>query len=103
MKYFKIFYGYGDKDYYSVEENELAIAMRAQMTQRVAVFRTATLAGRSILRIEPDFDKVEKDYNPRGEDPLPKKIEQDHYDFMRETDQQVALQIGGRTDNKMLE
>ena len=79
MMYFKIYSGYDDKNPISIDETELNKAIYAQTTGKVALLKNGTIAGSSISKILPDFDKVEKIYNPRGEDLLPKGVKEAHH------------------------
>lgn len=75
---FKLQKGYGD-DFISIDETELIQAIHAQVTGKVGAFKNGTVSGNHIISITPDFDKVDKIYNPSGPDRIPKEVEQAHF------------------------
>lgn len=79
MRYFKILSGFNDKEPISIDETELETAIRAQITGKIAVLKQGTIAGNSISKILPDFDKAKKIYNPAGEDYLPPSEKEAHH------------------------
>lgn len=80
MKYYKIFTQINDPHPISIDETELAKAIHGQLTGNPVVLKTASVSGSMIKnsKILPDFDRVEKIYNPNGPDRLPSGVREAH-------------------------
>lgn len=80
MKYFTLVSQFNDPHPITIDETELVKAIYGQLTGNPVVFKTASVSGSMIKnsKIVPDFSKVEKVYNPSGEDYLPKGVVQEH-------------------------
>lgn len=96
MKYYSVQKGYDISDYISIDETELAMAIRAQITGKVALFKKGTAAGNHIISILPDWNKAEKVYNPTGPDLLPSKVRDEHLAFLRFTEESVQRELQGK-------
>ncbi len=71
MKYYRVKFGYGRDDFYSVDETEVRKAIRAQVTGEIAIFAEGTIAGNSIIAIMPDYQRMmgwNRDHELNGED-----------------------------------
>ena len=71
MKYFKIQIGYGVDNFISIDETELPMALRAQITGKVGLFKEGTITGKNIMSITADYNRMEgynRDYKMTGED-----------------------------------
>ena len=70
-KYYKVKTGYHIDDYISVEEDEVAMCMKAQVTGKIATTRAGSVAGNIILSITPDYNRMlglSRDYRMSYED-----------------------------------
>lgn len=71
MKYYRVVYGYGKDDFYSVPETDVAKALRAQVNGTVFICDEGSIAGNSIQAIRPDYNRLmgyKRDYSLSGED-----------------------------------
>lgn len=71
MKYYRVKYGYGKDDFYSVDEDEMPKALAAQITGKVAILKEGTIAGNSIISIKPDYNRLmgyNREYELTSED-----------------------------------
>lgn len=71
MKYYRVKFGFGKDDFYSVGEDELPKAIRAQVNGSIFVCEEGTVAGNNIMSIAPDYNRalgVNRDYSLTGED-----------------------------------
>ncbi len=97
MMYFKVQKGYGEKDYVEIDETELEKAIKAQVSGQVAFFsKGGTVSGNHIISITPDFDKVEKAYNPSGPDYLPDHTRNSHFLAIENAGEVVKAKIENR-------
>lgn len=99
MKYFRVKIGYGANDFISIDETELAKALRAQIKGTVAVFNEGSIAGNSIISILPDYQRVmdwNRDHQLSGEDyEYIGKTRQDEYrNLIEKTKIEVNRQLG---------
>lgn len=58
MRYFKIQKGYDQDDYISIDETELGMALRAQLSGKNFVGAEGSVAGNHIISITPDWGKM---------------------------------------------
>lgn len=71
MKYYRVKYGYGKDDFYSVDEDELPGALRAQVNGGIFVCSEGTISGNNIMAVSPDYNRLmgyHRDYMMSGED-----------------------------------
>ena len=105
--HFKIKTGFAPMEFISIGEDEVAMGQRAMVTGKVAVFRNGTIAGNHIHAIVPDWHK-ELNYNPeyelKGQDmqEIPSVVQDEYRTFLENTNEEVKVQLGGRTDNLKL-
>lgn len=104
MKYFRIKTGHGKDDFISVDETELDMAIRAQITGKVGLFKEGTVTGRAILTITPDWQKTmgwNRDYSLTGEDynEIGEKKIDGYRDFIAERKIEVDKQLGAGSKN----
>lgn len=93
--HFKVQKGYGVEDYISIDGSELKLALRAQVTGKVAIFKGGTVSGNHIISITPDEDKMEKIYNPHGKDHIPARVKEEHQIFFEEVTDAVKKELTG--------
>ena len=101
MMYFKIRTGYKAMDFINIDETELAMAKRAQLTGKVAQFVEGDIAGNHIISITPNWNKemgYHADYAMTGEDmeSIPRKIQMGYRLLLENTNNEVQAQIEGR-------
>lgn len=95
MKYYRVKWGYGRDDFYSVDETELSKAIRAQVNGTVVAFNEGTISGNNIIAILPDLNRLKgynRDYQLTGEDyeEIGTKAVEEHRLFLEETKLQIA-------------
>lgn len=104
--HFKVKIGFGKDDFISITEKELGVAIRAQITGKVAVFNEGTVSGNNIIAITPDYHRLlgfNHDYVLEGEDM--KRIGKSKINEFRElfenTKTQVNEQLSGNTTKRI--
>jgi hypothetical protein len=100
MNYYRVKTGFNADDFISINESELAMALRAQITGRVGVFEQGTISGNHIISIIPDYQRAmgyHRDYHLTGEDYnyIGTKVDE-HRLFFETTKTEVFAQIEGR-------
>ena len=100
MRYFKAVTGFGDMDYTEIDESEVEMCIRAQVTGKVALTKEGSLSGGIIQRVVPDWNRIGK-YN-RGhrltsEDmrAIPKNTVDDHKQFIGDATHNVERELKG--------
>lgn len=71
MKYYRVKFGFGADDFYSVDENELPKAFRAMAKGTVFTCSEGMVAGNLIQTIRPDFNRAlgyNREYQMGSED-----------------------------------
>lgn len=94
MNYYRVKFGYGADDFYSVDESEVGRAVKAQGEGTVFTCAEGTISGNNIMAIMPDYNRIlgyNRDYRLTGEDYswIPKGAQKEHQDFLEETKRQV--------------
>lgn len=102
MKHFKVKIGFGKDDFISIDENELPMALRAQITGKVGVFNEGTVSGNNIIAITPDYNRLmgyNRDYQLDGEDynHIGKATVSEYREFLENTKIEVNQQLSGNT------
>lgn len=88
--FYRVKTGYGKDDFIAITEDELPMAMRAQVNGGVAIFNEGTVSGNHIMSILPDYNRVlglHRDYQLTGEDyrELPADCKNNHMQLIEET------------------
>ena len=102
--YFKVKIGFDKNDFISIDETELAMAIRAQITGKVAIFKNkgiGTIAGNNIMSILPDYGRelgYKSGYVLDSEDmrQIPKSRINEYRDLFLKESKRVGA-IGGET------
>lgn len=105
MKFYKVKTGYGKDDFISVNEKELQMAIRAQLTGKVGVFSEGTISGNHIISITPDYNRelgLARDWQLTSEDYaiLGEKKVKEYRNFLQEIKQDVYKQLGANYDDE---
>jgi len=108
MKYFKVKTGFNADDYITIDETEVGMATRAQISGKVAIFKEGTIAGNNIISILPDWNKVmgwKRDYKLTGEDYeyIGEKTVNEYRDFQQLTNTNAQRQLQGLPELPKLE
>ena len=87
---YKIKIGFGDDDFIVIDETELAMAMRAQVTGKVGIFKEGSISGNNILEIRPYYNRLmgwNREYKLTDEDYLEvgTKRQKEHTLFLEDT------------------
>lgn len=95
MKYYRVKYGFGKDDFYSIDETELQKAIRAQVEGSIFICEEGTISGNNIMSIMPDYNRVlglNRDYQLTGEDYdlLGAQKVKDHRNFLQETKRAIT-------------
>jgi sulfur carrier protein ThiS len=99
--YFRVKTGYGAMDFISVDETELATAVRSQVTGKIGVFKEGTISGNHIISITPDWNRelgYNADYKLTGEDlsSVHSTRRNEHLLALQNTNARVVAQINGQ-------
>ncbi len=100
MKYYRVVFGYGRDDFFSIPETDVARAIRAQVNGTIFICDEGTRAGNDIKGIQPDYQRImgyNRDYQLTGADykEIGDKVVNDHRQFLQETKVQ-ALGAGNQ-------
>ncbi len=107
MKYYRVQTGFGADDFVSVDETELEMCIRAQITGKVAITKAGTITGTIIQKITPDWQRVlgyNRDYKMQGEDydELPRRTQDEYREAFAEATENVQLRLSPPTGSKLL-
>lgn len=88
-------YGYGKDNFYSISEEELPRAIRAQVNGTVAILNEGTVAGNNIMAIMPDYNRhlgYKRDYVLTGEDydQIGDKVQGEYIGLIQDTRNEIA-------------
>ena len=103
MLYFKVKIGYEPDDVVFIDESEYGMALKAQISGKIAVFKEGTtIGGNSIISISPDYLKMtgyELDdvTNIKEFQDQKKKCIEDVREFLQKSKIEVEKQLDGGT------
>lgn len=108
MKNYRVYFGYGKDDFYSIPETDLQKAIKAQITGQVALFENSSISGNEIKRIQPDYQRDmgwNRDYQLGYEDyqQIGNKMRQEYEDTFLLNKTNVERQIQGLPPIKQIE
>lgn len=94
MKYFRVKYGYGKDEFYSVDETEVPKAIKAQVDGSVFICSEGTIAGNNIMAVQPDYNRLlgfNRDYQLTGEDyqEIEHRHQREHLELITEAKQSL--------------
>lgn len=95
MQEFKVKIGFGVDEFIIISQQELEMAIRAQITGKIAIFNEGTVAGNNIIFITPYFNRVmgwNRLYQPDFED----------YNLLGKKRVDAARNLFGETKQKVL-
>lgn len=100
MKFYKVQTGFGPDDFISIDETELEMCVRAQITGKVAITKEGTITGTIIQKISPDWNRVlghNRLYKLQGEDyrELGDRIVEEYRLALADTTTNVQRQLQG--------
>lgn len=106
--YFKIQKGFHVDDYISIDESELPMAVRAQVSGKVGIFKEGTISGDKIISITPDWNREmgwNRDYRLGNEDyaQIGQKKMEDYRNYIELTIENTKAQLEGRPPVQQIE
>lgn len=94
---YKVKIGFGSDDFMVIDETELSMALRAQITGKVALFKEGSISGNNIISIRPYYNHLmgwNREYQLNDEDykEVGTKVHDEHIRLLQST----KLEIEGK-------
>lgn len=93
-KFYRVHTGYGPDEFIQIDETELEMCIKAQITGKVAITKQGTVSGNIIQKIVPDWNRVlgySRLYKLQAEDynDIKKSVREDHFNLIEDTTRKI--------------
>lgn len=95
-RYFRVKFGFDEKEEILVDETELAKAFYIHLTGKKAIFKNGSVSGDKIISITPDWSSAPYVYRPDGPHFISKVVREGYTLAMSNAQEQVVAQLENR-------
>lgn len=95
-KYFRVKFGFDEKEEILVDEMELAKAFYIHLTGKKAIFKNGSVSGDKIISITPDWDSAPYVYNPGGNNFIAREVKEGYLLAMGNAQEEVTARLENR-------